>query len=212
MGHWPSGAGHRPEHRPHPCRQPREPGCRSRPDAEGRRPLGWPWTAWGQHDEAHGALGTGSTTLLGRTRTIEERGRRLGRATRATGRWRIATTPQGTGLRYLSVTLTSLYPAAPIERSRGGIGLTGRTGTGQTSMPSSRSVTRAAMGDRSDRLRVTWAKSGWPLSFSMTAAIPSCRPTRRLSRWATSWVRTTLEFCPIRESTVRSTLRSRLWA
>ena len=38
-----------------------------------------------------------------------------------------------------------------------------------------------------------WANSGWPLSFSITAATPSCRPTRRLSRWATSWVSTTRE-------------------
>src|SRR5699024_11776747 len=31
---------------------------------------------------------------------------------------------------------------------------------------------------------------------------------RRLSRWATSWVSTTREFCPMRESMVSSTLRS----
>src|SRR5450631_527146 len=79
----------------------------------------------------------------------------------------------------------------------------------QISRPSSRSVTNAAIGLRSLRVKVMWAKSGWPLSASMTAATPSWRPTRRLSRWATSWVRTTLEFWPILESTVSSTLRSR---
>ena len=31
------------------------------------------------------------------------------------------------------------------------------------------SVTRAAIAERSDRVRVTCANSGWPLSFSMTA-------------------------------------------
>jgi hypothetical protein len=58
------------------------------------------------------------------------------------------------------------------------------------------SVTSAAIGERSDRVSVTWANSGWPLSASMTAATPSCRPTRRLSRCATSWVSTTREPCP----------------
>jgi fumarate hydratase class I len=66
---------------------------------------------------------------------------------------------------------------------------------------SSISVTSAAIGDRSLRISVTWANSGWPLSFSMTAATPSCRPTRRLSRWATSWVSTTRE--PARSATAR---------
>ena len=56
---------------------------------------------------------------------------------------------------------------------------------------SSISVTRAAIGERSLRVRVTWANRGCPLSFSTTATTPSCRPTRRLSRWATSWVSTT---------------------
>jgi hypothetical protein len=69
-------------------------------------------------------------------------------------------------------------------------------------------VTSAAIGERSERVSVTWAKSGWPLSFSTTATTPSCRPTRRLSRWATSWVSTTLELAPMRDSTVSSTLRS----
>ena len=58
---------------------------------------------------------------------------------------------------------------------------------------SSISVTSAAIGERSERARVTCAKSGWPLSFSITATTPSCRPTRRLSRWAMSWVSTTRE-------------------
>ena len=79
-------------------------------------------------------------------------------------------------------------------------------------MSSSISVTRAAIGERSERCSVTWANSGWPLSFSTTATTPSCRPTRRLSRWATSWVSTTRESCPIRLSTVSSTLRSSDWA
>ena len=73
-------------------------------------------------------------------------------------------------------------------------------------------MTSAAIGERSERVSVTWANSGWPLSFSITAAMPSCRPTRRLSRWATSWVRTTRELVPRRESTVSSTLRSSDWA
>src|SRR5665647_1090678 len=79
-------------------------------------------------------------------------------------------------------------------------------------MPSSISVTSAAIGDRSDRVSVTCAKSGWPLRVSITAATPSCRPTLRLSRCATSWVRITREFRPTRDSTVRSTLRSNDWA
>src|SRR5665647_2892510 len=37
-------------------------------------------------------------------------------------------------------------------------------------MPSSISVTSAAIGDRSDRVSVTCAKSGWPLRVSITAA------------------------------------------
>ncbi|CPU66917.1 Uncharacterised protein [Mycobacteroides abscessus] len=55
---------------------------------------------------------------------------------------------------------------------------------------------------------MTCANSGWPLSASMTAATPSCRPTRRLSRCATSCVRTTRDDCPMRDSTVSRTLRS----
>ena len=43
----------------------------------------------------------------------------------------------------------------------------------QTSRPSSRSVTSAAIGLRSLRVKVTWANNGWPLSASMTAATPS---------------------------------------
>src|SRR5207244_3943353 len=39
---------------------------------------------------------------------------------------------------------------------------------------SSISVTSAAIGDRSDRVSVTWAKSGCPFSFSITATTPSC--------------------------------------
>lgn len=77
---------------------------------------------------------------------------------------------------------------------------------------SSMSVTSAAMGERSDRVRVTCANSGFPLRVSTTAVTPSCRPTLRLSRWATSWVRTTRDDWPMRESTVRSTLRSSDWA
>jgi len=52
--------------------------------------------------------------------------------------------------------------------------------------PSSSSVTRAAIGERSLRVKVMWAKSGCPLSVSTTATTPSWRPTRKLSRWATS--------------------------
>ena len=63
----------------------------------------------------------------------------------------------------------------------------------QIATSSNISVTSAAIGERSERCSVTWAKSGWPLSFSTTATTPSCRPTRRLSRWATSWVSTTRE-------------------
>ena len=37
-------------------------------------------------------------------------------------------------------------------------------------------MTRAAIGLRSERVSVTWANSGCPLSASMTAATPSCRP------------------------------------
>ena len=44
---------------------------------------------------------------------------------------------------------------------------------GYGSRPSSRSVTRAAMGLRSLRVRVTWANSGCPFMASMTAATPS---------------------------------------
>src|SRR6266480_3395225 len=73
---------------------------------------------------------------------------------------------------------------------------------------SSISVTRAAIWDRSDRTSVVCANSGWPLSFSITAITPSCRPTRRLSRCAMSWVSTTREPEPIRDSTVSSTPRS----
>ena len=83
-----------------------------------------------------------------------------------------------------------------------------RRPSGQRSLLSSISVTRAAIAERSERVSVMWAKSGWPFSVSMTEATPSWRPTRRLSRWATSWVSTTREFWPMRESTVSSTLRS----
>ncbi len=38
---------------------------------------------------------------------------------------------------------------------------------------SSISVTSAAIGDRSERVRVTCAKSGWPFSLSITATTPS---------------------------------------
>ena len=54
-------------------------------------------------------------------------------------------------------------------------------------------MTSAAIGERSERVSVTCANSGCPLSVSITAATPSCRPTRRLSRCATSWVSTTRE-------------------
>ncbi len=50
------------------------------------------------------------------------------------------------------------------------------------SLRSNISVTSAAMGERSDRVSVTWPKRGWPLSVSTTATTPSCLPTRRLSR------------------------------
>ena len=63
-------------------------------------------------------------------------------------------------------------------------------------------MTRAAIGERSLRVKVTWAKSGCPFSVSTTATTPSWRPTRKLSRWATSWVRTTRDDWPMRESTV----------
>ena len=79
---------------------------------------------------------------------------------------------------------------------------------GQAAGPSSISVTSAAIGDRSMRISVMCANSGWPLSFSITAATPSWRPTRRLSRCATSWVSTTRDPAPSRDSTVSSTLRS----
>ena len=46
----------------------------------------------------------------------------------------------------------------------------------------------------------------------MTAATPSWRPTRRLSRWAMSWVSTTREPAPSRDNTVSKTLRSSDWA
>src|SRR5581483_10048619 len=77
---------------------------------------------------------------------------------------------------------------------------------------SSISVTRAAICERSERTSVTCANSGWPLSFSITAITPSCLPTRRLSRWAMSWVSTTREPAPIRDNTVSSTPRSSDWA
>ena len=47
---------------------------------------------------------------------------------------------------------------------------------------SSRSVTSAAIADRSDRTSVTWPNRSCPLSVSITDATPSWRPTRRLSR------------------------------
>jgi len=52
--------------------------------------------------------------------------------------------------------------------------------------PSNNRVTRSATGDLSERVSVTWANNDSPLSLSMTVAIPSCRPTRRLSRCARS--------------------------
>src|SRR6185437_12576350 len=84
--------------------------------------------------------------------------------------------------------------------------------SGYSAVSSSISVTRAAIGDRSDLVRVTCANSGWPFSFSITATTPSWRPTRRLSRCATSWVSTTRDPATIRDSTVSSTPRSRDWA
>lgn len=63
-----------------------------------------------------------------------------------------------------------------------------------SSFDSSISVTSAAIAERSDRVSVMCANSAWPLSVSITDATPSCRPTRRLSRWATSCVSTTREF------------------
>ena len=73
---------------------------------------------------------------------------------------------------------------------------------------SSISVTSAAIGDRSDLFKVTCANNGWPLSFSTTATTPSCLPTRKLSRCATSCVKTTRLSLPMRESTVSKTFRS----
>ncbi|MEN9923666.1 MAG: hypothetical protein RIS09_1180 [Actinomycetota bacterium] len=43
----------------------------------------------------------------------------------------------------------------------------------QSEISSNMSVTRAAIWLLSDLVRVTWAKSGWPLSFSTTATTPS---------------------------------------
>jgi 2-C-methyl-D-erythritol 4-phosphate cytidylyltransferase len=102
------------------------------------------------------------------------------------------------------------WPAARRPRPIGAA--TGIRDRDQSVASSSISVTRAAIGDRSDRTRVTWANSGCPLSFSITATTPSCRPTRRLSRWAMSWVSTTREPAPILDSTVSSTPRSSDWA
>ena len=56
----------------------------------------------------------------------------------------------------------------------------------QAGRSSNISVTNAAIGDRSDLVNVTCANNGCPLSFSTTATTPSCLPTRKLSRWATS--------------------------
>ena len=42
----------------------------------------------------------------------------------------------------------------------------------QSGMSSSRSVTIAAIGERSERVSVTCAKSGWPFSASITAVDP----------------------------------------
>lgn len=47
------------------------------------------------------------------------------------------------------------------------------TGTAYGWMSSSSSVTSAAMGERSDRVKVMCAKSGCPFSFSTTATTPS---------------------------------------
>src|SRR5699024_726918 len=121
--------------------------------------------------------------------------------------------------RYPFETLTdALPPRHPLADEGGGAPavavdhyLRSWTG-GHTSVPSRRSVTRAAMGLRWLRASVRCEKSGWPLRVSMTAATPSWRPTRRLSRCATSWVRTIFEFCPTRDITVSRTLRSRLCA
>src|SRR6185437_15496441 len=41
--------------------------------------------------------------------------------------------------------------------------------SGYSAVSSSISVTRAAIGDRSDLVRVTCANSGWPFSFTITA-------------------------------------------
>ena len=57
---------------------------------------------------------------------------------------------------------------------------------GYAGMSSSMSVTNAAIGERSLRVNVTCANSGCPFNFSTTATTPSWRPTRKLSRWATS--------------------------
>ena len=60
----------------------------------------------------------------------------------------------------------SEHTPAPPE---GGTGVRGASRGRQTVMCSSISVTSAAIGDRSERVSVTWAKSGCPLSFSMKA-------------------------------------------
>src|SRR5689334_25373652 len=51
-------------------------------------------------------------------------------------------------------------------------GGSGASGTPYSGRSSSISVTRAAIGDRSERVSVTWANSGCPFSASMTAATP----------------------------------------
>jgi hypothetical protein len=71
--------------------------------------------------------------------------------------------------RVTGVTYIARPHPAPTSRRRAD----GGRATGQSVTFSSISVTSAAIGERSLRVRVTWAKSGWPLSFSTTATTPS---------------------------------------
>src|SRR5699024_1746174 len=67
------------------------------------------------------------------------------------------------------------HPTSTAHRDRAGRPVQGRPAVRQgfVDQVSSISVTRAATGERSERVRVTWANNGCPLSFSMTATTPS---------------------------------------
>src|SRR5215470_13885883 len=121
------------------------------------------------------------------------------------------------GLGLLPAAAGSRRAQGPPGPSRNGLrprdDITGpRSPASQSPTSSSISVTSAAIWDRSERTRVTCANNGCPFSFSVTATTPSCRPTRRLSRCATSWVSTTRDPEPIRDRTVSKTPRSSDWA